>query len=51
MIQRLRAILAALHRLVEASGALIDDATPPVKEPAAPVPPPSKERQALSFQG
>ncbi|WP_256354067.1 MULTISPECIES: hypothetical protein [unclassified Variovorax] len=30
MIQRLRNIVAALHRLVEASGALIDDATPSV---------------------
>jgi hypothetical protein len=31
MIQRLLRIVAALHRLVQASGALIDDATPPPK--------------------
>jgi hypothetical protein len=30
MIQRLRAIVAAVHRLVTASGALIDGATPTV---------------------
>ena len=30
--QRLRTMAASLHRLVVASGALIDDATPPVKD-------------------
>jgi benzoate membrane transport protein len=32
MMQRLRTIAAAVHRLVIASGALIDEATPPVKD-------------------